>query len=908
MRLVPPILALGIASLVPLLGWAAAPPVTKRSVPSAEAVAFFETHVRPMLVEHCVSCHGAKAQRGGLRVDSRAALLKGGDSGPALTPGEPAKSLMVKAVHRDGELKMPPKAKDALSPSAVANLETWIRAGATWPIEAASKPAASSIAEARKTHWSFRPVSRPTPPVNRNAGWGKTPVDHFILAKLEAKCLTPAPETNRRTLIRRVTFDLLGLPPTPEEVEAFVKDPASDAYERLVDRLLANPAYGERWGRHWLDVARYSDTKGYVFNEERRYPYSYTYRDYVIRAFNEDRPYDQFILEQLAADKLDLGSDSRPLAAMGYLTLGRRFLNNVPDIIDDRIDVTMRGLQGLTVGCARCHDHKFDPIPSRDYYSLYGVFASSMEPKNLPLIARPAESAALAAFEKELKVREDAANAFIAAKVPEVRKLYRAHTAEYLLAATLKDPSRVVDLNRPMFMRWTAFLVEARKKHNPVLAPWFALSALSEKEFAAKAPTLMAEFAANLSAERPIHPLVANLFFTTNPPTSVKELADRYAALLAESDKGKPDHAVIRTTLGGPSELPAAEIEKYFNRAHRDALVKLRKKVDEWKATGPGAPPRAMVLNDGPIFNPYVFLRGNQNNHGVSVPRQFVEVVAGETRQPFKQGSGRLELAKAIASKDNPLTARVLVNRVWMHHFGKGIVATPSDFGFRGEPPTHPELLDWLASNFMDNGWSVKKLQRTIVLSATYRQGIVDNAKARGVDPDNTLLWRMNRRRLEFEALRDSLLAVAGRLDAKMGGPGVEITASPSPPRRTVYGYIERQNLPGVFRTFDLASPDASTPQRFTTTVPQQALFLMNNPFVQEQAKALLARPDVTGQKTDAERVDRMVRLAYGRPAESEEIALALEFVKSVTGKSELSAWEQYAQVLLLGNEFAFVD
>ncbi len=364
---------------------------------------FFETRVRPVLADSCISCHGPDKQRGGLRLDSRAALLKGADSGPVFVAGQPDKSALVRAVRYEDKLKMPPKTK--LTPEAVAALSSWIEMGAPWPDGPAVVAKKPSADEARQRHWSFQPVQNPVIPVVKNPGWVKNPIDAFILAKLEEKNLAPAKPADRRTLIRRVSFDLIGLPPTPEEVEAFVADLSPDAYPKLVDRLLASPHYGERWGRHWLDVARYSDTKGYVFTEERTYPYSYTYRDYVVRAFNEDLPYDQFILQQLAADRLPLGDDKRPLAALGYLTLGRRFLNQAPDIIDDRIDVTMRGLQALTVGCARCHDHKFDPIPTRDYYSLYGVFASSEEPKELPVIGPSQEPAAAPAFDAELKLR-----------------------------------------------------------------------------------------------------------------------------------------------------------------------------------------------------------------------------------------------------------------------------------------------------------------------------------------------------------------------------------------------------------------------------------------------------------------------------------------------------------------------
>jgi len=757
-----------------LAAWFVLPGATAAPPPSPQAVEFFEKHVRPVLVSKCQSCHGAKRQQGGLRLDSRAALLKGSDNGAVLVPGQPDKSSLIRAIRYDSEVQMPPKNK--LPAESIAHLITWVQMGAPWPdAENKADERTLSIAEVRRTHWSFQPVKKPALPTVKNAAWVKTPVDAFVLARLEARGMAPSPAADRRTLIRRVTLDLHGLPPTPEEVAAFETDRSPDAYARLVDRLLSSPRYGERWGRHWLDVARYADSKGYVFEEERRYPFAYTYRDYVIRAFNEDLPYDQFAVQQLAADQLPLGEDKRPLAALGFLTLGRRFLNNQADIIDDRIDVTMRGLQGLTAGCARCHDHKFDPIPQKDYYSLYGVFASSVEPKDLPLIGQPEQTPELAAFEKELAKRQ-----------AEVEKY--------------------------------------RIEHKDELA------------------------------------------------------------------KG--------------------------NRKFRDGLRALRKKVDQWQVTAPFAPPRAMVLQDAPSpVTPHVFLRGNPNNPGPVVPRQFLEVVAGEKRQPFRQGSGRLELARAIADRNNPLTARVMVNRIWLHHFGAGLVRTPSDFGLRGEAPTHPELLDWLAATFADNGWSIKSVHRLILLSNTYRQANSDDLRLLQSDPDNRLLARMNRQRLDFEALRDSLLAVAGRLDPTVGGRPVELTTAPFSTRRSVYGFIDRQNLPGLFRTFDFASPDTSTPQRYTTTVPQQALFLMNSPFVVEQARHFVRRADVAAQTKDEAKIERLYRLAYGRAAEADEIALGLRFVaKARKGDGatqtglHLSAWEQYAQILLLANEFAFVD
>lgn len=760
--------ALGFLLLAVALQVSSLPAHAQKTATSKE-VEFFEKRIRPVLAENCYSCHGDKKQRGDVRVDSRGSLVKGNDLGPLLISGQPDKSRLMHVLRYKGEIKMPPKGK--LPEAVLSDFQTWIQLGAPWP-GGDDKTTVHQENKSGKEHWAFQPLKSPSMPKLKDQSWVRSPIDAFILARLEEKGMKPAPPADRRTLIRRVYFDLVGLPPTYQEMEAFANDKSPDAFARVVDKLLADSRYGERWARYWLDVARYADTKGYVFLEERRYAYSYTYRDYVIRAFNQDLPYDRFLLEQLAADRLvaqDPKYDKKALAAMGFLTLGRRFLNNQHDIIDDRIDVVSRGMLGLTVGCARCHDHKYDPIPSQDYYSLYGVFASCHEPRDLPLVATPEQTPAYEKFKKELDRR-----------IAEV----------------------------------TAF----REKHK-------------------------------------------------------EELAKK-------------------------------------NRKFRNDLRALQQKVDQFKATATGGPPRAHVLYDNAQpFQPYVFKRGKAENHGPNVPRQFLEVLSPSKRNPFTQGSGRLELAQAIANRDNPLTARVFVNRVWLHHFGRGLVDTPSDFGTRSSPPTHPDLLDYLARTFMDQGWSVKKLHRQILLSNTYQQASQGDNKNYSKDPENRLLWRMNRQRLDFEALRDSLLAVSGKLDPAMGGKSVDITTRPYTYRRTVYAFIERQNLPGIFRTFDFASPDSSTPVRFQTTVPQQALYLMNHPFLMEQVKALLDLPEMKENLSPDRKIQLLYRRIIGRDPVAEETRLALDYVSGAGPQDmRLNPWEQFAQVLLLSNEFAFID
>jgi hypothetical protein len=916
--LLAPGLALALASTAPAADPAPTPP-------TPEAIEFFEKKVRPLLAEHCYSCHGPKKQSAGLRLDTAAGVKAGADNGPVVAAGNPAKSRLVAAVTRQGDHPMPPKA--ALPADAVAALTDWVQLGAPYPDDAGSVAAGPDP----KTHWAFQPLREPPVPTLRNPNSTiGNPIDAFVLLKLSDRGLSLAPRADRRTLIRRAYFDLLGLPPAADEIEAFENDTRPDAWEKLIDRLLASPHYGERWARHWLDVARYSDTKGYVFQEERNFPYAYTYRDYVVKSFNDDKPFDRFVIEQLAADKLPLGSDKQPLAAMGFLTLGRRFLNNQHDIIDDRIDVVTRGLMGLTVSCARCHDHKFDPIPQKDYYSLHGVFASSVEPKELPMIAEVKRTPEVVAFEAEVKKREMELQAETARRhARQMTQLRSADgIADYLRAVidsrgmTIDQRGGFVrerDLSRYVFDRWKTFFAAETKGHSPVFAPLLALAAIPEADFVKKAPEVIAGL--DEDEGKPVNALLLKALTEARPKT-LREAIGVYGKLIASlkpADEPTKDEAELLRVLGndGPLDIPVADFEKIQNRADRDQLRALQKKIDTFKATSPAAPPRAMVLNDtsSPV-EPVVFLRGNPASRGPTVPRQFLAVASGPDRKPFTDGSGRLELAKAIASPDNPLTARVFVNRVWIGHFGQGLVRTPSDFGVRSDPPTHPELLDWLARRFVQDGWSVKRLHKTIMLSATYQQASTGTPELARVDPDNRLLARQNRRRLDFEAMRDGLLSASGRLDQTVGGRPVDLFKAPFSTRRTVYGFIDRQNLPGTFRAFDFASPDQHSPQRFQTTVAPQALFLMNSPFVAEQAKAVTNRSDVLAAKTTDEKITKLYRAVLGRVPTTEELAIGREFVAEpegwFTGATEamrpFGKWPQYAQVLLLSNEFAFVD
>ncbi|MCC6796735.1 MAG: PSD1 domain-containing protein [Candidatus Hydrogenedentes bacterium] len=899
----------------------------------AETVEFFESKIRPVLVQNCYECHGPDKQKASLRLDSHEGVLKGGESGPVIDAANPHASALLSAISYEGELKMPPSGK--LPDDAIDALRTWIDMGAPWP--AGSAPAIpimeQRIAHARNQHWAFQPIAMPNVPTASDPVWNVNPVDAFVLSQLDAKGIKPSPAADKFTLIRRLAFDLTGLPPTQEEITAFEQDNSPEAYEKVVDRLLASPRYGERWGRYWLDVARYADTRGYVFQRERTIPFSYTYRDYVIRAFNEDLPYDTFIKHQLAADQLDLGEDKRPLAAMGFLTLNRHFLGNIHDITDDRIDVVTRGLMGLTVACARCHDHKYDPVTAADYYALYGVFRSSVEPDELPLIKEPdANNPQYQDFLAKLKEAEAAERAL----VKELHVALLTHAREkveaYLLAAydarnitdegEFKTIARDRELRWQLVGRWRDFLKKKSEAHDRIFAPWTQFAALAPETFAEHAAQLAPKFAENKDGEHPLNPRIAKAF-EGEAPKSMAEVAQRYATVLGDADGKWKDLISSETQLAGSTASPTVstvlpdandeEIRQVLyaaetpaNVAEKDLLAmydvptqnRVRDRVnaiDRVKSTHPGRPDRAMALVDASQpFNPHVFLRGNPGNKGDDVPRRYLAVLSDSDPKPFEKGSGRLELANAIANGNNPLTARVWVNRVWMEHFDRGIVDTPSDFGVRTEKPVHADLLDYLAARFIADGWSTKKLHKLILTSNAYKQISEDNPDAHAIDPENRLFWKHNRQRLDFEALRDSILAAAGTIDLNMGGPSVDIIDAPFTTRRTIYSFIERQNLPGMFRTFDFANPDTHSPRRFRTTVPQQALFMLNGPFVIEQSRKLAARPEVTQAEGAIGRAKALYGIVYNREPDAEECALAEKFIADQTTFSavEPPAWQ----------------
>jgi hypothetical protein len=898
---------------------------------------FFEEKVRPLLVEHCLDCHGPQKQESGLRLDSRQAVLKGGDSGePFAVAGHPDQGLVLKAVRREGDYKMPPNERERLLPADIETLTKWIKLGLPWGKD--TGPVQLSMDEryeqARQSHWAFQPVANPPLPVVSDANWSTNAVDRFVLARLEAASLTPSPAADRRTLIRRANYDLLGLPPTPDEVDAFIVDRSPDAYERVIDRLLTSPHFGERWGRHWLDVARYADTRGYAFQKEPNFPYAYTYRDYVVRAFNEDLPYDQFVVEQLAADKLPPGADNRNLAALGYLTVGRKFLSRNDDF-DDQVDVVTRGFLGLTVACARCHDHKYDAIPTEDYYSLFGIFANCRQPDDLPFLGNPADSPGYEKFQAEQAERKEEMEKFVVERHAAAIVAARDNVPDYLVHVASSKPADELDklpfiklkseddIKPKIVEQWRTFLREKTADDDPVFGPWRELVKLSEDKFAEQAAAILAKWdAVSPGLENgQLHPWIKTALAGEPPQSRIdvarlygKVLADAYVQSKQASGSLPPEVALLAKPLvdeGSPTIVSIDEQRDYFTRADRNKYAALKKKVDELEVRSANAPPRAMVLVDNQRLSPSrVLLRGNQNRPGKEVPRQFVMLIGGAKRQPFTQGSGRLELAQAIVADDNPLTARVIANRLWLHHFDAPLVSTPSDFGIRSDEPTHPELLDYLAFRLKSGGWSLKDLHRHVVISQAYRQASLDRPDCRAVDPENWLVWRMNRRRLEFEPLRDSLLAIAGRLDPAIGGRVGDVT-SPAFRRRALYGKIDRQDLPNLLRVFDFASPDQSSPGRSRTTVPQQALFLLNAPFVVEQAEALAACPEVASAADDDAKIAALYRLAFTRTPNADELTIGRNFLSSAAAPQDgikLTPLEQYAQLLLLTNEVMYID
>jgi hypothetical protein len=1106
-----------------------------RPAPAAEdsaALEFFEKKIRPVLIEHCYACHSARAKKikGGLRLDSRSGLLRGGDTGPALVPGRPEQSRLIQAVrYLDVDLRMPPKGK--LPAAAVADLTAWIEMGAPWAMEEGGrirKEEGGRRKEEKKTasihpsekHWAWQPVRPSAPPVVKDTGWVTSPVDAFILARLEEKRLRPNAPSAKRELVRRVSFDLIGLPPAPAEVEAFVRDPAPDAFAQVVDRLLASPHFGERWGRHWLDLVRYAESHGHEFDYV--IPNAHHYRDYVIRALNADVPYDQFITEHLAGDLLDrprrhpTEGFNESILGTGFWFLGEELHSPVDvrqdqaDRFDNRIDVTTKAFLGLTVACARCHDHKFDTISSRDYYALYGILASSGY-----RLARFDTMEAERQIAAELwKFRERGRPVLLEALAKGLRPGVD-RTADYLLAArevlAQADPEEVAQtrkLDGKRLNRWVAALRQAAKDEHDPLYAW-AMVAESAKPQVAAGPIIKrwrrrdAEAAAALKEveiivdygqPRPGDWLPDGVAFGpgpmrpgevrigTDPAHPVAKIYDRAAAEKdptwdglrpaagAQNDAGALDglmragrtlrtptftltggklyylvkgsgqayaavcdHALIagplhaqlvqplrsdgrfqwvahdlspyqgqRThieftprgyadfavalvvqsatpprsldrpnaellrLLSGRDAASAEALAAGYQRLFGDVLERLagdrlvgdadRAGLADWLLRHEdlfsggrrrSAEVRSLLADqdrllahirpesrlapamwDGSGVDERVFIRGSPKALGVAVPRRFLAALAGPGRLLVARGSGRLELARLMTDPArNPFLARVLVNRVWHHLFGRGIVASVDNFGVLGDRPTHPELLDYLADRFVRQGWSVKRLIRELVLSSTYRMSSRPDPKADQADPQNLLLHRTRLRRLEGEAIRDALLAVSGRLDRRLYGPpvAVHLTAFQDgrgkpetgpldgAGRRSVYLAARRNFLSSFLLAFDTPAPASTVGRRTVSNVPAQALILMNDPFVHQQAEVWANRVHAQGG-TMEEKIIGMYQSAFARPPDAAELQACVDFLNPLSGgrqppeRSNLAAWTDLAHVLFNAKEFIFVN
>lgn len=1054
--------------------------------PSPEQLEFFEKRVRPVLVEHCQKCHGSKDQKGGLRLDSRSAIMKGGDTGPAIIAGDAKASLLIQAVSYDPDsYQMPPTGK--LPADAIAVLTEWVREGAVWPAESTTVTDSAKVFDlaARAKHWSFQPVQQATPPVVEHPEWCRSSVDRFIVAKLEHAGLKPTHEAEKRVLIRRLSYDLTGLPPTPDEVAAFVNDAAPDAYERLVDHLLDSARYGERWARHWLDLVRFAETAGHEFDYD--IPFAWRYRDYVTRAFNDDLPYDQFVVEHLAGDLLPQPRRDRQTGvnesaiATGFYWFGQGKHSPVDlraeecDTVDNQLDVLGKTFQGLTIACARCHDHKFDPIRQADYYAFAGFLQSSR--KTFTDVSSPEPVRQYVASIEQHATRSE--------PVLLAESLAR-------IQALIDDlPRRFTAVDRgTATWRQTQFDGARKDRTHPLhmLAHWWGSEQIPQQILNWKGLRQREAASVATAADSQLVPPWEGGWFVDGPAFDNRTTADRW---LIGNDPVQPIRGVVprsvwahsgvvagslRGTLRSPTFTITAPYIDYMmhrrgggdpGRKHKNGQVSLiidgfhfiqnplygplsinlergdqakwyRQDVSRFQGSRAyieiediddgevvidriefrdGPPPAlqynavmtagydtapiatnddllrttqstlqallddvrrdgaealdsgskadvfnwllaesrtvdqpisdavrdilkqhqafiaavptqllALAMTDGTSEDEHLLIRGNPKKPGDAVRRRFLEALQPVTAsQPLGPddgdiGSGRLEWARCFVDERNPLTARVLVNRLWLHHFGRGLVPTPDDFGHMGQPPSHPDLLDWLASEFMTHGWSIKHMHRLMLTSATYRQSSrTDDVHAAELDPQNVLLHRMNVQRLEAEPIRDALLMLSGRLDDRMYGPSVMPHLTPfmegrgrpgqSGPldgdgRRSLYINVRRNFLPPMFLAFDFPTPFTTVGKRTASNVPAQALTLMNNPFIVQQATHWA---DGIAQETSdpATRIHRLYQTAFNRAPTAEELAAAQAFLNDTASTIAL---RDLAHVLLNVKEFVFVE
>jgi uncharacterized protein DUF1549/uncharacterized protein DUF1553/cytochrome c len=941
---------------------------------------FFEKKIRPILAASCQRCHNSRSKVAGLDLTTAEALQRGGDSGPVINREKPEESRLLKVIGYDSEMKMPPSGK--LKDHEIAALTEWVKLGAPWPgaVTAAASavtpvasaitpvasaitpvasgsrpknPAARSFSEEEKSFWAYQPVravgavsAQAQPPIKDEA-WAQSPIDRFILRKLEEKNLKPAPPADKLTLLRRATFDLTGLPPTEKEMRDFLADQSPDAFDKVVERLLASPRYGERWGRHWLDVARYADSTGN--DEDHRYPHAWKYRDYVIESFNNDLPYDQFVREQVAGDLLPAKNpgevNRRGIIATGFLALGPKAIAQqdkkkmLYDVYDEQVDVTTKAFLGLTVSCARCHDHKFDPILTKDYYAMIGMFASTRSFTNpdshvsevleKPLVPKE-EFERYKATKREHQEKERRLRLAIEEILDEVKeravKENSSRLADYFVAArkiytgegqdgaTLADVARQANLNEDALKGWVKFL-----KPNEDVRGYL-------NEWNNAAPGALAEVA-RVYQER----------FQTRFAEWEKKTGkwrEEYRTALAEN-RSLPDRPNFEAGddrffndvyFGGGPFAVVTKDQKRFSPERWSKLIALRKEQGELKKAAPAEPEMACAIEEGPPIEQKVFIRGDYNNSGEDAPKGFPTILARYDTKPSFVGSGRLQFAEWLTQPGHPLTARVMVNRIWQWHFGEGLVRTPDNFGKMGERPTHPELLDYLATQFIKNGWSIKAMHRMIMLSNAYRMSSINPNVTEEADPDNHFLTRFNRRRLSIEEMRDGLLAIDGTLDLTMGGTlqtgrGTDgennqgrLSLNPEKlKRRTVYLPLRRANLPTLLNLFDFGDATTTSGKRQLTNVATQALFWLNSEFLyecsQKVAKSMLDRKELS----DSARIETAYALILNRRPDKDEIERASNYIAGFKQKfadenADQKAWQSLLRVLMSSNDFVYVD
>ncbi|MDX1984617.1 MAG: PSD1 and planctomycete cytochrome C domain-containing protein [Bryobacteraceae bacterium] len=860
----------------------------------------FESKIRPLLAAKCYSCHTA-AKMGGLRLDSRESILKGGARGAAVKPGDAAASLLMRAVKRESkDLMMPPS--EALPAADVAELEKWIAEGAVWPQtrQTNESPAGAIRPEARR-FWSFQPVKRPPVPVGKAERGNE--IDRFLQAAIEKAGLTTAPAADRRTLIRRASLDLIGLPPTPEDVAAFTADHSPDAFAKVVDRLLGSPHYGERMARRWLDIARYADGRSAALRDDPL-ANAWRYRDWVVEAFNKDMPYDRFVTAQLAADLMDEPDRNKLLPALGFHAL--------LDRDDDRVDITGRALLGLTVGCAQCHDHKFDPIPQSDYYSLQGVFDST-EVHEIPL-----------APESEVKAFQEATARVAAQKLKidlfleklngQLTEVLMERTADYLVAAwTVKtgaagavaDVAKQASLDAAVLDRWIRYIDSAEREH-PYLDEW--VSFLKRGGGVEEARRLAGRFEQTLFSIRDEKQALDDRnYVKLGGAKGVRDQRTLLATNLEFLDPLKyylwrdltesPGRRQGFDHAAGVYYVDPKEVNRYLGGVWVDFLKREREEFARLQKAVPKPYPFLHAYRDASkLKDARIAIRGEKTNLGAVAPRRFLQILSEGEPERFRQGSGRLELARSITAPGNPLTARVMVNRLWQWRFGRGIVASASNFGQLGERPTHPELLDWLAAEFVDKGWSIKAIDRKIVLSAAYQRSSRIVPASQEKDAANSLLWRYpGLDRLDAETLRDAMLAVSGALDSRLGGPARPFHEKNN--RRTLYAVVARTSPDRTMTLFDFPDPKSHSEERTVTVGPLQRLYFLNNPFVIRQAEALAARLELEAGADPRRRIERAFELVYSRPPAANEIDAALTFLQK-------EPMARYTQMLFAASEF----